>query len=254
MAGVSLFALAILYVGGLTFVQTVLQGSSPRVLGAHSFVQSDVVVSPPRLVFAPDFTPPPVQNGVAPVLFRIPTEKPVVFLTIDDGYYREPAAAKALQDAKTPATLFLVEQYVNETPRYFGNLSKDTGSSIENHTVDHRELIQLGYEDQRREICGAADAFEKQYGRRPQLLRPPYGSFDANTQRASAVCGMRAVIHWRALVENGAMRYQNTDKLHSGDIVLMHFTANFLKDLAAFEQASKDAGLTPQPLDAWLTN
>lgn len=254
VAGVSLFALVILYFGGLVAFQSFMNGSSPQVLGARSFVQGGDDVSRAPLAYAPDFTPPPVENGAAPVLFRVPTDKPVVFLTIDDGFYREPAAAEALTQAKTPATLFLVEQYVNETPYYFGNLSKSTGSSIENHTVDHRELIQLGYEDQRKEICGAADAFEKRYGRRPAMLRPPYGSFDENTKRASAACGMRAVVHWKALVEDGVMRYQNTDKLHPGDIVLMHFTPNFLKDAAAFERASKEAGLTPQPLDAWLAH
>lgn len=255
MAGVSLFALVVLYFGGVYSIEALLKGETPRVLGVRSVVQG--ADSPSKLLplaYAPDFTPPPVQNGVAPVLFRVPTDKPVVFLTIDDGFYREPSAARALTKAKTPSTLFLVEQYVKETPHYFGNLSKDTGSSIENHTATHRELIQLGYEDQRREICSAADAFEKEYGRRPRLLRPPYGSFDYNTQLASAACGMRAVVHWRALVEDGVMHYQNTNKLHPGDIVLMHFTANFTKDVEAFERASREAGLTPQPLDMWLTN
>lgn len=248
--------LVILYFGGVHFVQAALRGEAPRVLGVRSFVGG--AESPSRsfpLAYAPDITPPPVQDGVAPVLFRVPTDKPVTFLTIDDGYYREPAAADVLKKTKTPSTLFLVEQYVAETPHYFGNLSKDTASSIENHTATHRELIQLGYEDQRHEICHAADAFQKQYGRRPQLLRPPYGSFDQNTQRASAACGMRAVVHWKALVEDGVVKYQNgATKLQAGDIVLMHFTTNFVKDVEAFERASKEAGLTPQPLDSWLAN
>ncbi len=43
-----------------------------------------------RRSFIPDFKLPPVQNGLAPVLTKIETKHPVVFLTIDDGITRTP--------------------------------------------------------------------------------------------------------------------------------------------------------------------
>lgn len=251
VVGVGLLLATLVYFVGVNAWGALMQKASAQVLGAQTAQGS---YSRRPLAYAPDIPPPTIVDGMAPVLYRVPTDLPVAFLTIDDGFYRDPAAARAMQDAHIPATLFLVNQYVSAAPQYFDDLAKKTGSSIENHTLVHKELTTLVYADQKTEICGAADAFAKVYGHRPQLLRPPYGSYNDDTRRASAACGMRAVVHWRALVSDGVMQYQVGDKLRPGDIVLMHFTPNFEKDLQAFNRASQEAGLTPQPLNAWLAD
>ena len=43
-------------------------------------------VKPPRII---DYKIPAAMNGLAPVVTRLETSQPVVFLTIDDGAYKE---------------------------------------------------------------------------------------------------------------------------------------------------------------------
>lgn len=205
-----------------------------------------------HMAYAPDVTLPAVKDGLAPLIYTVPTKLPVVFLTIDDGVYKEPEAAARMKAARIPASMFLTNNYVNHQYSYFSNLAAQTGSVIEDHTIDHRDLRDLSYNDQRNEICTTADTYERVYGKRPMIMRPPYGDFNTDTQRATASCGLKGVIIWHALVQDGVVQYQVGSSLRPGDIVLMHFTPNFKKDLQAFIDASKAAGLTPQLLEDWF--
>lgn len=210
--------------------------------------------SPAPLAFAPDVTLPDVKDGLAPIIYTVPTKLPVVFLTIDDGVYPEPEAAARMKAAHVPASLFLTNSYTHKNAEYFKNLAAQTGSVIEDHTMDHRDLRDLSYNDQRSEICTTADIYAEVYGKRPTIMRPPYGDFNTDTQRAAASCGIHGVIIWHALVQDGVVQYQAGNTLRPGDIVLMHFTPNFKKDLQAFIDASRAAGLTPQLLENWFAN
>lgn len=205
-----------------------------------------------KMAYAPDVLPPPIQDGKAPVIYRIETQLPVVFLTIDDGVDRMPEAADTLRDLQVPASLFLVEHYAQRDTGYFAHVAATSGSVIENHTLDHKEMPKLSLADQKREICETSQSFERIYGKRPTLFRPPYGEFNDDTRRAAADCGIRAVVHWHALVENGGVHYQRDDRLFAGDIVLMHFKPTFRRDVEAFVNASKAAGLEPQLLEDWF--
>jgi peptidoglycan/xylan/chitin deacetylase (PgdA/CDA1 family) len=205
-----------------------------------------------RLAYAPDIAPPSVQAGKAPVLSRVHTSQPVVFLTIDDGVDRAPDAADTLRDLGIPASLFLVEHYAKRAPPYFAHVVQESGSVIEDHTLDHPNMLRLNYDQQKQQICETADSFMQHFGRRPTLFRPPYGNFNDDTQRAATACGMRAILYWHALVEDGVVKYQDSGKLLPGDIVLMHFKPNFRQDAEAFLAASRAAGLQPQLLEDWI--
>jgi peptidoglycan/xylan/chitin deacetylase (PgdA/CDA1 family) len=251
VAAISIAFLSIVYLAG--YVQWNKMVASPQ----HTIASAQMAaLAPPpdpgRLVYAPDVAPAQVTGNEAPVIYKVPTKQPVVFLTIDDGVVRDPEAAAKMRESNVPASLFLTQQYVNHSPGYFSNMAEQTGSAIENHTVSHKDLTLYGYEDQKSQICPASDHYADVYGKRPRLFRPPYGMYNQDTARATAACGMKAVVLWSALVEDGAMHYQIGDHLRAGDIVLMHFTPSFQQDLKAFVEASKTAGLHPQLLEGWL--
>jgi peptidoglycan/xylan/chitin deacetylase (PgdA/CDA1 family) len=203
---------------------------------------------------ANDYTIPAISNGLAPVLSRIPTAEPVVFLGIDDGIYQEPTAAALMKANNVKASLFLVYRFIKTNPSYFADLSARTGSMIENHTYDHSWLTSLNYDQQKQEICSNADIFTQWFGRRPIIMRPPGGYYNATTQAAAATCGMQAVIMWDATVNNGSLQYQVGHGLRPGDIVLMHFRTTFVEDMQAFINAEKAAGLHTDLLENWLPN
>ncbi|MBB6171629.1 peptidoglycan/xylan/chitin deacetylase (PgdA/CDA1 family) [Nocardiopsis mwathae] len=185
--------------------------------------------------------------------YRVDTDDPVVFLTIDDGATRDPKMAEVLKDAGVKATFFLTDDYVRQDPDFFRELSQETGSAIENHTIDHPDLARASAKEQRRQICSTSDRYEEEFGRRPTLLRPPYGSFDDDTLRAAAECGATHVVHWSAEIDDGRIRFAAGDRLRPGDIVLMHFREQFSADIAAFVAAAEKSGLEPALLEDYLT-
>lgn len=200
----------------------------------------------------PDYVLPPVVDGEVPVVDHIPTERKVVFLTIDDGLTKTPDAPRLLKKYRIKAPMFLNDVYIEDNPDYFKGLVKQ-GMTVENHTIDHPDLTTLSYDDQVAEICNNADKEQQHFGVRPTLLRPPYGSYNDSVLRAAAACGMKAAVQWSAKANGGSMQYQyGHTGLVPGDIVLMHFRPEFAKDFQAFIDAAKAAGLQPENLEDWL--
>lgn len=196
---------------------------------------------------------PPIVNGLAPVLTRIPTARPVVFLGIDDGAFKDPAELALLRMHNVQASLYLAHGFIRDNPAFFTPFADD-GFVIQNHSITHTPMTRLSYAEQVKEICGQADLLETEYGTRPTLFRPPGGAFNTNTRRAAATCGMRAVVNWIAKANAGSMQYQLGHALRPGDIVLMHFRPEFADDLRAFLDAQNAAGLHTELLEDWIAN
>ncbi|MFF9777238.1 polysaccharide deacetylase family protein [Streptomyces sp. NPDC013978] len=164
-----------------------------------------------------------VEDGLPPVITTVPTHHKVVFLTIDDGAEKDPAFLRMMTDLRIPYTAFLSDYLIKEDYGYFERM-RDRGVALHNHTLRHRHLPALSYAAQKREICGMQDVLEKRYGTRPTLFRPPYGSYDRDTLRAAATCGVEAVPLWNEEVFVDRWDYRESDReLRPGDIVLSHF-------------------------------
>jgi peptidoglycan/xylan/chitin deacetylase (PgdA/CDA1 family) len=208
--------------------------------------------SPPYPFGVVELKAPPIADGKVPVIKRIPTDKPFVFITMDDGAVKSPDAPGLIQRSGGHPVLFLNQMYVKGHEGYFKAILDSTGAVLGDHTVDHPNLRGKSYEFQRKEICDDADDLQRGLGQRPSLFRPPYGSYDANTLKAAAACGMRAAVLWSAAVNDGVVQFQTGDKLRPGDVVLMHFRRTFTADYTAFVQQARKDGLTPVPLADFL--
>jgi hypothetical protein len=207
---------------------------------------------PPISSWQGDVQPIISDPAQIPVLSRILTDKPVVFLGIDDGLVQSPEAQNWLTSHKLPFTLFLEDDLVKKNYDYFRSL-QNAGMTIEDHTITHPDLTTLSLDQQKAEICGEADRFQAAFGARPTLFRPPYGSYNEITRQAAADCGMKALIIWHAKANGGSIQFQdgNTDFL-PGDIILMHFRPEFLQDMKAFtDQVAKD-NLQVGRLEDWI--
>ncbi|RII21009.1 Peptidoglycan-N-acetylmuramic acid deacetylase PdaC [Streptomyces sp. YIM 130001] len=163
------------------------------------------------------------QKNFPPVYTTVPTKDKVVFLTIDDGAAKDPRFIKMMSDLKIPYTAFLSDYVVNDDYAYFKKMQSH-GVGLNNHTLNHRYLPGLSYEQQEREICGMQDIIEKQYGTRPTLFRPPFGNYNQDTLRAAKSCGIKSVPLWNAEAFDKRMDWREEDRdLHPGDIILTHF-------------------------------
>ena len=190
-----------------------------------------------------------VTDGLAPVITRVETTDPVVFLTIDDGYTLLPEGLDAFRQMDIPASLFLVDSPIEKDPGYFAAMPE---TLVESHTRNHRTLTDLPEAEQQAEICGNADLIERTYGRRPVLFRPPGGAHDQATQRAAAACGMRAVVLWEENVNWDVVGFRSVQHFRPGDIILMHFRPQFVQELHVIRQRVAEAGLRFALLEDYL--
>lgn len=211
-----------------------------------------------------------VGNGPLPVISSIPTRRKVVFLTIDDGWEQDPGFVKQVREERIPITVFAMRDAVEARGKpdpaggvgryvgagkwgYFRQL-RDAGSPIEDHTLTHPNLRLLGYDAQRREICGSAQAIKKEIGVRPTLFRPPFGNYNTDTLRAAAACGMKKVLLWTATVQpGGKIAYQVPDKrLRPGDVLLIHFRPHLARDFRILVDKIRRRGFELGNLQAYL--
>ncbi|MFJ8623954.1 polysaccharide deacetylase family protein [Kitasatospora sp. NPDC093550] len=182
--------------------------------------------APPRPATRAHLTPVQgvkLADGRPPVVYRVPTDDKVVFLTVDDGAEKDPAFTRMAEELGIPYSAFVSDYLVRENYGYFRDMHAQ-GVEINNHTINHRNLKVLDYETQRREICDQQDQLEQQIGVRPRLFRPPYGEYNDTTLRAAASCGVQAVPLWNEEAFPDHMEWRYDDRqLHPGDIILTHF-------------------------------
>lgn len=208
---------------------------------------STTTTTPPPMTIRPltSMAPP----GHAPVITRVETTDPVVFVTIDDGFVRAPEVTAVLDELDMPVTLFLVDRPVLDHAGYFGSLP---GAVVESHSRSHADLRGMPEDAQRAEICDNADTIGRSLGRAPVLFRPPYGNHDVATQRAAAACRMAAIVLWEQSVERGEMRFRSAREIRPGDIILLHFRPELPGELRMVADRVAAAGLRVARLEDYL--
>ena len=215
-------------------------------------------IAPPgyhRAAPVPSITPanrtPNSAAGLVPVVSRVGTTRPVVFLTMDDGVTRLPGTIAWFLRHRIPATAFLTDADISGDYGYFRRLQA-AGVHIENHTVHHKLLRGKPFAAQRGELCTTSSRFMRAFGQRPTLFRPPFGAFDNATQRAVGICGMTKLVTWSVTISNGTVQYARGPGLRRGDIVLMHFTKRTLAELDLFLRTARRARLQPALLESYI--
>ncbi|WP_230210120.1 polysaccharide deacetylase family protein [Streptomyces kaniharaensis] len=182
--------------------------------------------APPRPATKPELravTGVKLRDGLPPVVYRVPTDEKVVFLTVDDGAEKDPEFNRMAEELGIPLSAFVSDYLARDNYGYFRDLHAQ-GVEINNHTINHLNLKIHDYNTQHDEICRQQDQLEQQIGVRPRLFRPPYGEYNDDTLRAAASCGIEGVPMWNEEAFPDHMEYRYDDqKLHPGDIILTHF-------------------------------
>lgn len=122
-------------------------------------------------------------------------DKPIV-ITFDDGYldnYTE--AFPILKKHNMPATIFVITSFVDKNPHYLTSQQikemDDAGIAIESHTVTHRELNTLTYEEQLIELKNSKEFLEKIIGRTINYIAYPVGKYNSDTIKAAQMAGYK---------------------------------------------------------------
>ncbi len=185
--------------------------------------------------------PPPAE---APVLLRIETTDPVVFITIDDGYKTDPRVLDLLAQRGVTASAFVLADHALDNNAVYWKKLVEQGGSVEDHSMTHRDFKTLSPEEQRGEICGAADRIQQVLGTRPVLFRPPYGSTTAEMPSLASQCGIYAILKWSVEIDRGEWKIAPGEELDAGDIVLMHWEDGIYDELVDLFNQMDARGLT----------
>jgi peptidoglycan-N-acetylglucosamine deacetylase len=109
---------------------------------------------------------------------------PYVAMTFDDG----PSATLTLKlldllaAHHIKATFFVIGENVAEHPEIVARAARE-GHEIGNHSWSHPNLGKMSDEGVRRQLRQTDDAIKNATGKRPTLMRPPYGSITAREKR-----------------------------------------------------------------------
>ena len=193
-----------------------------------------------------------LADGDVQVLSWVETEDPVFFITIDDGLVDSPAVRDVIERNQIPVTAFLTEYAVRDKTDYFEAVTA-YGGSVQNHTMVHGALNDPKT-DVKWEICETQDRFEKQFGYRPWMLRPPYGAGhdDPEVLKYAEQCGINRIVMWNVVVsEDNKVEYW-APPIKAGDIVLLHWVDGLDKGLEMVLELGRAQGLTPAALEDYI--
>ena len=150
----------------------------------------------------------------------------MVALTFDDGPGPQTLdVLEELQREHAVATFFVMGSNAKASPDTVKTLY-DAGMQIGNHTWTHPQLARLTAAKQQSELTRTQDEIDSIIGVRPRFYRPPYWSWNPNTERVASKLGMIGVLF---SVDTGDWEKPGTDAIikraltaHDGDVIAFH--------------------------------
>jgi peptidoglycan/xylan/chitin deacetylase (PgdA/CDA1 family) len=109
---------------------------------------------------------------------------PYIAMTFDDGPSATltPKLLDLLAARHIKATFFVIGENVAEHPEIVARAARE-GHEIGNHSWSHPNFGKMSDESVRRQLQQTDDAIKSATGKRPTLMRPPYGSITTREKR-----------------------------------------------------------------------
>jgi peptidoglycan/xylan/chitin deacetylase (PgdA/CDA1 family) len=127
-----------------------------------------------------DSSPAPVDPSPAPPRYTfsyVHVDGAYIALTFDDGPSEKltPKLLDLLAKHNIKATFFVIGENAAEHPEIVARAARE-GHEIGNHSWSHPNLAKMSDEAVRRQLRQTDDAIRQATGKRPTLIRPPYGN------------------------------------------------------------------------------
>ena len=155
-------------------------------------------------------------------------ERKFIALTFDDGpgWKSTLKLVENLREYNIKVTFFPIGANIENNPEPFKAAFED-GHEIGNHTYSHPVLPRYSYDNIYYQINRCNEIAEEITGKRPTLLRPPYGEVDDRVKEIAAALGM-PVIMWS--VDTRDWESKNADSVckrilneaQNGAVILLH--------------------------------
>jgi peptidoglycan/xylan/chitin deacetylase (PgdA/CDA1 family) len=177
----------------------------------------------------PAQTPPVLAPTLKHSYTSCNVEGRYIAITFDDGPSAQltPRLLDILKERGIKATFFVVGRNAAEYPDIIRRMDSE-GHEIANHSWSHPALTQMGAEGVRKQIENTNDAIARITGKRPSLMRPPYGATSsALNKRLTEEYGLKVIL-WS--VDPLDWKYRNANRVYSsiiqntqpGSIILAH--------------------------------
>lgn len=109
---------------------------------------------------------------------------PYIAISFDDGPNATltPRLLDILKQRNIKATFFVIGENAAQHPEILARAAAE-GHEIGNHTWSHPALTKLSDARVQEEVTKTSEAIEKAIGKKPTLLRPPYGAINPRLSR-----------------------------------------------------------------------
>jgi len=157
-----------------------------------------------------------------------PSDSKQVALTFDDGPDGKvtPEILDILKSRNVNASFFLIGNNAKKYPDVVKRAYSE-GNLVLNHSMDHPDFMKLTQDQMMQEVTGTEDTIFSIIGKRPAIIRPPYGSVSQEELDTLNASGCKVVIwsidtlDW-SQKESSNIAKNVLDNARNGDIILMH--------------------------------
>jgi len=164
-------------------------------------------------------------------IYLADTEKPVIYLTFDEGYengYTDDIL-DVLSREKVNAVFFITGPYLNQHEDLVRRMVEE-GHAVGNHTVGHLSLPTLTDEKLEKEVADLDRLFYEKFKKHMVFLRPPKGEYSEHSLELTSKMGYInmfwsfAYKDWDRNNQKGWEHAYNMvmPNLHNGAILLLH--------------------------------
>jgi peptidoglycan-N-acetylglucosamine deacetylase len=166
-----------LFVCVATLIATVAIGAEPTPATIPTAASAKPKQAGPRETQAP-------AKESAITFNSVHVDGPYIAMTFDDGpsAVLTPKLLDLLAAHHIKATFFVIGENVAEHPEIVARAARE-GHEIGNHSWSHPNFGRMSQENVRSQVQRTDDAIKSATGKRPTLLRPPYGSITEREKR-----------------------------------------------------------------------
>lgn len=157
-----------------------------------------------------------------------PSGSKEVALTFDDGPDGKvtPGILDILKSRNVNASFFFIGNSVKKYPDVVKRAYSE-GNLVLNHSMGHPDFKKLKADQMMQEVTDTEEAIYSITGKRPAIVRPPYGSVSKEELELLNSSGCKVVIwsidtlDWSQM-DSSSIAGNVLDNVRNGDIILMH--------------------------------
>ena len=154
------------------------------------------------------------------IIMDQPMRENLCALTFDDGpSINTPHLLDMLEEYGIPATFFMLGNQAERHPDIVKRVIAE-GHEVGNHSYSHPNLRVVSLARKEEELR-RTDTILRNLGASPQFVRPPYGSYDASTEKVAASLGLSLMLwsmdsrDWQRLPDNYATLRNNRGTVYA---------------------------------------